>query len=714
MPAAGAPRAPAAVRRTLEGESVDDQYNARVLTFIWSVTALSVPLVLLTAWQALEVGPQPLIGHLGVVVAVFAVVLVAGEMWPVPVSRGEASSDEVTVSSTFGLALLLVAPLFLTILAQAVALVIDVKVRGRSWRSLPFNIAQYAFAFVGARAAYALVSQEPFVRTGDGTPDLLASVVAGAAFLVINNGLVGTAVALRLRVPVRSVLSDDLTWQLMTSAPLLGLGPVAAQAALWTPVSIVLLLIPIVALHRSGVTAMKRQQEALRDPLTGLANRTLLASATDRALQQGGTTAMLLIDLDHFKDVNDTLGHAVGDELLQAVAARLREEVGQDHLVARLGGDEFVVLARRCDGADAAVELASRLGEAIRQPYQVQGVVLTVGCSVGIGLAPDHAHAVEGLLRCADVALYDAKATRGTHALYDRHSDQHSAALLGLQADLRAALEEPDDTQIYVVYQPQLDLRTGRMSAIECLVRWNHPVLGELYPDSFIPMAESTSLIDLLMRRVLDLSLAQVKAWDREGLEVSVAVNLSARQLSDLTLPDTVGRILAHHGLASERLQLEVTESRLMSDPERSTAILNRLQAMGVSLSIDDFGTGYSSLAYLQRLSVDELKIDKSFILQLDETGNAMIVRSTIELGHNLGLRVVAEGVEDQRSADALRDMGCDKLQGYFIGRPARADVVRELLARHAQDPLVPRPRRPLEPHAAPGPRILPESRVPC
>ena len=688
---------------------MSDRYSTRVRAFMWTVSALSVPLLLVTGQQAVQLGSEPLLGNLGVVVALFSVVLVAGEMWPIPVSRGEESSDEITVSSTFGFALLLVAPVFFTILAQAVALLIDWRVRRRSFQAVLFNIAQYAFAFAGARAVYALAAQEPFRATGDSEPDLLAAVLAGAAFLVINNGLVGMAVALRLKLPLWGVVGDDLTWQLMTSAPLLGLGPLAAQAAMWTPMSVVLLLIPIGALHRSGVTAMQREQEALRDPLTGLANRTLLASAAERALESGGSTAMLLIDLDHFKDVNDTLGHAVGDELLLAVAARLRHEVAETDLVARLGGDEFVVLARRCAGTEAAVDLASRLGEAIRQPYQVHGVVLTVGCSVGIGLAPDHVNGVEGLLRCADVALYSAKATRGTYALYDRETDQHSAALLGLQADLRAALEDPDDSQIHVVYQPQLDLATGRASAVECLVRWTHPVLGELFPDSFVPMAESTSLIDLLMRRVMNLALAQLAEWDEQGLEVSVAVNLSARQLSDLTLPDTVADVLQRHGLAPERLQLEVTESRLMSDPERSTAILGRLQALGVSLSIDDFGTGYSSLAYLQRLCVDELKIDKSFILSLHEPGNATIVRSTIELGHNLGLRVVAEGVEDQRSVDALTEMGCDVLQGYFIGRPGPADVVRaRMLGTAPQALAVPAPRHPLPTRPVP----LPESSV--
>ena len=660
---------------------MDNGFSLRVLRYMWCVTALAVPVVAFTGTQAVQAGTAPLRGSLGFVVVLFSVVLIVGEMWPVLVARGEDSSDEITVSSTFGFALLLIAPVFYTILAQAIALAIDWRLRRRAWVSLPFNIAQYALAFAGSRAVYAVVAGQPFATLPSATPELGPAIVAGAAFLVINNGLVGAAVAIRLEVRLWKVLADDVTGQLMTSAPLLGLGPLAAQAALWTPYSIILLLVPIVALHRGGRTAMKREQEALRDPLTGLANRSLLTTATERALHQStGTVAMLLIDLDHFKDVNDTLGHAVGDELLVAVAERLMEQASSTDLVARLGGDEFVVLVRRSDGADHAVELARRLGEAIRQPYRVHGVVLTVGCSVGIGLAPDHVASVEGLLRCADVALYAAKATRGTYALYDRSNDQHSAALLGLQADLRAALEDPQDKQVYVVYQPQLDLLSGRTTAVECLVRWRHPVLGDLMPDAFIPMAESTSLIDHLMRRVLDLSLAQIAAWDRSGLQVSLAVNLSARQLSDLSLPATVGAALRQHDVAPGRLVLEVTESRLMSDPMRSMVILSGLKQLGVSLSIDDFGTGYSSLSHLQRLDVDELKIDKSFTIGLSEPGNATIVRSTIELGHNLGLRVIAEGVEDQASADALADMGCDLLQGYFIGRPGPASEVLPLL----------------------------------
>ena len=654
--------------------------DRRLLSYMWSVVAVSLPVVVLTATSAQQTGLQVLSGTTGLSVLLFSVILVAGEMWPIPVARGEDSGDEITVSSTFGLALLLVAPVFYVILAQAVALIIDWAVRRRAWHRLPFNVAQYSLAFAAARWMYAHVSGLSFTYDLDeGAPDLFGAVMAGLTFLVVNNGLVGVAVAVRLRTNLWAVVSTDLSWQLMTSVPLLGLGPLAAQASQWTPWSVVLLLIPVAALYLSGSTAMKREQEALRDPLTGLANRTMLSTAAERARQSATGIAMLLIDLDHFKDVNDTLGHAVGDELLKAVASRITDQAGPSDLVVRLGGDEFVVLVRNVASRQAVVDLADRIKVTMDTPFTVHDVSLVVGCSIGIGLAPEHADTVEDLLRCADVALYSAKTERGTVAVYDRHSDRHSAALLGLQADLRAALEDPDSTQVHVVFQPQMTLVDGRIAAVECLARWTHPELGPLLPDNFIPMAESTSLIDPLMRRVLDLSLSQLTEWDRQGQHLSIAVNLSARQLSDLALPATVAELLALHQVEPSRLVLEVTESRLMSDPERSIHILSQLQATGVEISIDDFGTGYSSLSYLQRLAVDELKIDKSFIIGLHEASNATIVRSTIELGHNLGLRVIAEGVESLTVLRELSDMGCDLVQGYLIGRPTHASEIPEM-----------------------------------
>ena len=364
-------------------------------------------------------------------------------------------------------------------------------------------------------------------------------------FLLLNNVLVGMAVALSLQMSLQRVLAEDLAWQIATSAPLLGLGPLAAQAVTWTPLSIVLILVPIAALHRSGKIAMRREQEALRDNLTGLANRQCWPTPPSVPWQVPcGITAMLLLDLDHFKEINDTLGHAIGDEMLIAIAGRLTDEAGATDLVARLGGDEFVVLHRNAVDAVSAVALADRLCAAMRQPVSLGGVTLTVGCSVGIAFGPEHADTVSDLLRCADIALYAAKATRDAAVVYDKQTDRHSAALLGLQADLRSTLEDPHDDQIWVAYQPQLDLATGQIASVECLARWKHPELGNVAPDTFIPIAESTSLIDLLLHRVLSTSLSQLAVWDRQGLRLVASVNLSARQISDINLPQTIANHL--------------------------------------------------------------------------------------------------------------------------------------------------------------------------
>jgi diguanylate cyclase (GGDEF)-like protein len=676
-----------------------------LLLYMWIVVGIAVPVIALVASQAFDKPPPDLAGREGVILAVFCIVLALGEMWPIPVARGREAGDEITVSSTFGFALLLIAPVFVTVAAQALALTIDCLVRGRPRNRLPFNIAQYALAFISARLVYALLTGQPFTPYEHiPAPNLPASLVAATVFLLVNNFLVGFAVAISLQLRLHRVLMEDLAWQISTSAPLLGLGPLAAQAMSWTPWSIILLLVPIAALHRSGKTAMRREQEALRDTLTGLANRTMLTNATERALSSvSGQTAMLLIDLDHFKDINDTLGHAVGDQMLIAVAERLSAEAGPDDLVGRLGGDEFVVLKRSATDSASVIELAERLCAAVREPVVLHGVTLTVGCSVGIAFSPQHAESVADLLRCADIALYTAKATRGTASVYDRQGDRHSAALLGLQADLRSALENEQDTQLWVAYQPQLDLASGTIASVECLARWRHPTLGDVPPDTFIPIAESTSLIDMLLHRVLDQALGQLAAWDGAGLHLTACVNLSARQLSDMSLPDTISRHLRLHGIPAGRLVLEVTESRLMADPEHSAAILRGLHGLGVQISIDDFGTGYSSLSYLQRLAAEELKIDKSFTATLGESGNATIVRSTIDLGHNLGLRVVAEGVEDLQTADELAEMGCDLLQGYLIGKPMPAADLSLLLAA----PLPPVRRRAAGPDRAGRQRLL-------
>jgi len=658
--------------------------NTRLHGYMWIVAGLALPVAALTAWASGPALLDQLTGRHGPLIAGLMVILVLGELFPIPIARGEEAGDEITVSSTFALVLILVAPLLAAVLAQALALTLDEGVRRRRWDRLPFNIGQYTLSLVAARLAYDALSHRD-VTSGLGIGDLLPlgpALCAAALLLVLNNGFVCIAVALKLQARIYKIFNRDLRFHVAVAVPLLGLAPVIAQSVSWTSWSLLLLLTPIVALHRSGHLAMRREQEALRDPLTQLGNRTLLQTAAHRTLAAASlSSAVLLIDLDHFKEINDTLGHAVGDEVLVEVARRLTASVrDEEDLVTRLGGDEFAILARGLTGTEGAEELAVRIIEALRAPVQVGEVRLDVQASIGIGLAPQHADTVAELLRVADVALYAAKANRGGYAFYRREDDGHSLARLGLQGDLRRALADPLDRQLSLAYQPQLDLRTGRVGSVECLARWQHPELGPLAPDLFIPIAENAGLVEPLTWRVLDLALDQLCRWERSGHVLRVAINLSARHLSDLTLPDAVGAALQRYGLSPDRLVLEVTESRLMIDPERAATVLKRLALAGVELSIDDFGTGYSSLAYLQRLDVDELKIDRTFIASLStDHGNATIVRSTIDLGHSLGLRVVAEGVEDADAADMLRAWGCDLLQGFHIGRPTAAAELRDL-----------------------------------
>jgi diguanylate cyclase (GGDEF)-like protein len=666
--------------------------SRRLLTYMWLIVAVSVPVVALTARQASS--REQLSGLTSaewLTIALLTSILVIGELWPIPVARGTDSSDEITVSSTFGFALLLFCPVFYAVAAQSLALLIDWVVRRRRWHRLPFNIGQYALAFVTARLVYAALSGENFTAApGVSNPHLGAAMVAAVAFLVVNNGLTAIAVASKLELRTWRVLSEDLRWQIGTSTPLLALGPVVTHAAAWSPWALAILIAPVAALHRSGRLAMLREQEALRDSLTGLANRALFMASARRTLTASTRgAAVLMIDLDHFKDINDTLGHAVGDELLVAVAERLQAAVGHHDLVARLGGDEFAVLGRSLVDASSAAVVAERLGEGLRHPFAAGGVLLDVGCSIGISLAPDHGDSIEALMRAADVALYKAKAKRGTFAVYNPQDDTHSVALLGLQAELRRALEDEPPSQsgaITVAYQPQLNVADGQVAGVECLARWHHPVLGDLPPDVFIPIAESSTLIEALTRRVLESSLQQLSEWDAQGLHLVAAVNLSARMLSDRNLPASLADLLERHQIDPGRLVVEVTESRLMTDPERSAAVIREVHEVGVQISVDDFGTGYSSLAYLQRLQVDELKIDKTFVQEIACGGSETIVRSTIELGHNLGLRVVAEGVEDASTARKLSKMGCDRLQGYYIGRPCdAADLPASISAASAR-----------------------------
>jgi len=455
----------------------------------------------------------------------------------------------------------------------------------------------------------------------------------------------------------------------------------------WTHVSGVALGLTVATLVLVGVRATLSHRElnaltrvhhheAVTDELTGLGNRRQLTSElearlTDPSRPGGpeGDLALLMIDLDHFKEINDSFGHPTGDGLLRLIGPRLRSVTRSDDVVARLGGDEFAVLLTGAD-VEFATSIAERITSEIEPPFEVEGSSLHVGASIGIALSPRHASTATELMRCADVAMYRAKAAHSPYDIYESALDD-GADRLNLMEDLRAALES-DGLTLY--YQPQIDLRTGAISTLEALLRWPHPSIGFIPPDQFIPLAEDSGLMGPLTAFVLERAVSQCAAWRRDGHEVAVAVNLSTTNLLDTSLPDQILEVLARNGVPTSALVLEITESTVMADLARSKEVIEILSAAGLLISIDDFGTGFSSLAYLSDLAVGELKIDRMFTARLSVEGadgrDEAIIRSSIELGHSLGLRVVAEGVERSDHFGFLATAGCDVAQGYAISFP--------------------------------------------
>ncbi|HEV7177475.1 MAG TPA: EAL domain-containing protein [Solirubrobacteraceae bacterium] len=424
-------------------------------------------------------------------------------------------------------------------------------------------------------------------------------------------------------------------------------------------------------------------QIATTDELTGVANRERFQARLEQeiasARESGGSFPVMLLDLDHFKEINDTLGHHYGDQLLRELGPRLARTVGADGLVARLGGDEFAVFpGERTDDPDRLHRIAIALIDEVQRPFAVEQMILQIGASLGIARFPHDGDDSGALLRGADVAMYAAKEARAGHRLYAAELDRHSRDRLTVLSDLRHALESDE---ILTHYQPIVDAHTGAVVSAEALARWQHPELGMIPPGSFIPVAEQTGLIGPLTWVVLEGALAQCGAWHRTGHALSVAVNLSVRNLLDQDLPRQIEERLKRYDLAASALRVEITESMIMADPDRSLQTVLALSALGVHVSIDDFGTGYSSLSMLKRLPVDELKIDRSFVSpMMHDESDMIIVRSTINLGHDLGMKVIGEGVEDQGTLDRLAALGCDLIQGYHVSRPLPADAFTEWL----------------------------------
>jgi diguanylate cyclase (GGDEF)-like protein len=429
----------------------------------------------------------------------------------------------------------------------------------------------------------------------------------------------------------------------------------------------------------------RNRHQARHDSLTGLANRVQLRDRMEQALAASADTgelvAVLLIDLDRFKEINDSLGHSYGDALLRQVGPRLRSILREQDVVARLGGDEFAVLLPAVDGVAEARTVAERLREALHRRFDVEGVALDVEVSVGIAVSPMHGADAEELLRNADIAMYVAKEVKAGAVVFEPAEHVTAPSRLNVLGDLRRALDT--DGELLLHYQPKFTLDGRHIEGLEALLRWQHPERGMVPPGEFIPVAEGTGIILRLTERVLGLALTQMRRWLDEGHPVPVAVNLSTRCLMDADLPDLVAVLLAQHRVPARLLRLEVTESAVMGDAARCLDVLQRLHDLGVHLSIDDFGTGYSSMAYLRQLPVDELKIDRSFVMGMTDTQqDAVLVRTAIDLGHNLGLTVVAEGVEGAEHVAALQELGCDIAQGFHFARPMPSEDIGPLLDR--------------------------------
>jgi len=436
---------------------------------------------------------------------------------------------------------------------------------------------------------------------------------------------------------------------------------------------------------RSAIAAREDQIifQATHDSLTGLPNRTLFFDRVQQAIafskRSGESVGMIMMDVDRFKEINDTLGHHFGDQLLIEIGRRLERTLRESDTVARLGGDEFAVKFT-APTQKHATEVATRVGTAFDAPFVLGDVSIDVNASLGIALYPVHADDGDTLMKRADIAMYDAKRNHSGFAMYEAGRDEHSLRRLTLMMELRQAIAR-DELELY--FQPKIDVISEHVVHVEALVRWKHAVHGLMRPDEFIPLAEQAGNIGLITKWVVRKAIMQCAAWQREGVELAVAVNLSALDLLDSELPTLISGLLAEAKLAPSRLVLEITESAVMKDAAYALKVLRDLKRRGVSLAIDDFGTGYSSLAHLKRLPVDELKIDKSFVQNLSEsaTDDLVIVRSTIELGHNMGLIVIAEGVETPESWAILKRLGCDMAQGYYMSPPLPAEELGEWFA---------------------------------
>jgi diguanylate cyclase (GGDEF)-like protein len=620
---------------------------------------------------------------------IVALLVVAGEIWPI-VTPGRSLPESPVASITFGFAALLFWGFGVAVLLRTVATVLVSAAQRNGPHRIAFNVAEenlslWAASGVLALTGYASSPVLQRVPTGRELPVILA---AGAAYFTVNYCLVGSAVALYARAPMLWSLRTGLAYQgfvylvMLAAAPLVAV--VMAAGSAWL---VALFAPPLAAMYASAAMSVQREHQAHHDELTGLPNRKLLLRRAGEVLDRAGPAdamaGFLLLDLDRFKEVNDTLGHAVGDRLLRTVAQRLTHSVRPGDLVARLGGDEFAVLLPAVRDTGVAREVASRLRAALSEPIRLDGLSFDIEASVGIALYPDDAASVEQLMQRADVAMYLAKERRSGIERYVADADRNSPERLALLGELRRGL---DRGELELVFQPKVTMAGEQPVGMEALVRWRHPRRGLLGPAEFITIAEQSYLMHEVTDQVITMALRQAALWWADGMPVQISLNVAARDLIGTGLADVVDRALRRHGLPAAALLLEVNEKVLVSEPAHALTAAAEVAGLGVGLSLDDFAAGYSSLVRLRRLGVSEVKIDPVLTGGLPASkDNTVIVKSIIDLARTLGIRSVAECVESEPVAATLRSLGCDTAQGWHFARPLSATSATAWLAERGR-----------------------------
>ena len=628
----------------------------------------------------------------------FSLFVLLGQLLPIRVTR-HGEEEEITTSTTFVFALLLAAGPLAAAAAQIVSSFFGDIVQRRPMSKAAFAASRSTIAISASAGVLFLLTELP--HPSPAAPlaprDLPAVLVAAGVFFLANTTFHAIYIALSQNLPLVTYVRRHVAFQALSDGVLLALSPTIAVVARTNLFLVPLLTIPIVAVAKSANVYLmnaglvekldeslnhllemnqRNEYQATHDILTELPNRTAFRSELEKAIRtsvsEGRVTAVMMIDLDHFKDINNTLGPQYGDMVLKQVGPRLSDVLGDGPFTARLGGDEFGVLLPDSEDDVFVHNIATKILKTLERPFSVGEFSLHVEGRIGIALCPEHGQGVETLMRRADLALNMARGRGQGFQVYSPKQDQQGPNRLALLGDLRRALKE---NELIVHYQPKAEIKSGTVTSAEALVRWRHPERGMVPPNQFIPLAEHTTLITGVTFHVLDAVLAQSRRWTREHRSLTVSVNLSARNLLDPKLPDEIDALLKKWGVPVDHLELEITESTVLGEPDRALEILNRLRGMGLNLSLDDFGTGYSSLAYLQRLPVHELKIDRSFVKNMTtDESDAKIVKSTIDLGRNLGLQVVAEGVESEEIWNHLAELDCDYIQGYYLSRPLPAE----------------------------------------